>query len=174
MRAIDPPNLEPPYDPLYDDLEVWKVKIEWDGDEYETRYIPYIGYDSHQMLDSFKREFYKEVMGYVGYPFSEYDDTYVYSRWSKDALLMVIEGEQEDTFDLVSSIPFYLWGNFPDRFGGYYKKDIVDWLMNNTERWCKIEVMDFWDIPEEKQKEIRSFIEEMRAIQDHINRGGEL
>ena len=172
--AIDPPNLEPPYDPVYDDLEVWKVKIEWDGDDYDVRYIPYIGYESHEMLMAFKREFHKEVMRYVGYPFPEYDDTYVYSRWSKDALLMVIEGEQEDTFDLVSSIPFYLWGNFPDRFGGYYKKDIIDWLKNNTERWCKIEVMNFWDIPEEKQKEIRSFIEEERAIEDYINRGGEL
>lgn len=173
MKAIDPPNLEPPCDP-YDYLEVWKVTITWDGDEWETRYIPYIGYDSHEMLSDFKREFYTEVMGHVGYPFPEYDDTYVYSRWSKDALLMVIEGKREDTFDLVSSIPFYLLGNFPDRFGGYHKKNIINWLKDNQERWLKIEVMSFWKIPKKEQKEIRSFIEEERAIEDYINRGGEL
>ena len=173
MKAIDPPNLEPPYDSLYDDLEVWKVTIIWDGDEWEIRYIPYIGYDSYEMLDSFKREFHKEVMRYVGYASPSREQAFVYTVLKKEEALEDCWNEgYMDTFALLFDIPSYPCEEpYKTR---YYKKDIVDWLMNNTERWCKIEVMNFWDIPEEKQKEIRSFMEEERAIQDHINRGGEL
>lgn len=173
MMAIDPPNLEPPHDPIYDDLEVWKVKIEWDGDEYETRYIPYIGYDSHEMLMAFKREFYANVMRGIGYASPSLDQGFVYSIFKKSEAILLNEKEGYiDTVALLKDI-----GSYPadePYITRYYKKNIVDWLMNNTERWCKIEVMKFWDIPEEKQKEIRSFIEEERAIQNHINRGGEL
>lgn len=171
MLSIDPPNMEPPCDPVYDDLEVLKVTITWNDEEYGVRYIPYVGYDIHPPLDDFKREFFNDVMLEVGYPFPEIDDTYVYSRWSKDALLMAIEGEARDTIDLVSSIPFHFFGKFPDHFGGYYKKNIIDWLKDNQRRWLKIEVTDFWKVPEKEQKKIRSFIEEERAISKAINEG---
>ena len=173
MMAIDPPNLEPPYDPIYDDLEVWKVKIEWDGDEYDVRYIPYIGYDSHEMLMAFKREFYKEVMRYVGYASPSREQEFVYTvLTNEEALEDCWDEHYLDTFALLYDISSYPCEEpYKTR---YYKKDIIDWLKNNTKRWCKIEVMDFWDIPEEKQKDIRSFIEEERAINDYINRGGEL
>lgn len=162
MMAIDPPNLEPPYDPVYDDLEVWKVKIEWDDDEYETRYIPYIGYDSHEMLTAFKREFYADVMMSIGYASPSLEQGSVYSVLNKSEAILLNEKEgYVDTAALLKDI-----GSYPadePYMTRYSKKEIVDWLKDNTERWRKIEVMDFWDIPEEKQKEIRSFIEEMRA-----------
>lgn len=168
MMAIDPPNLEPPYDP-YDDLEVWKVKIEWDGDEYDVRYIPYIGY-SHEMLDSFKREFHKEVMRYVGYASPSREQAFVYSILTNNEALEDCWDEGcIDTFTLLFDIPSYP-SEEPYKTR-YYKKDIIDWLKNNTEQWCKIDVMNFWDVPEEEQKKIRSFIEEERAIGKAINEG---
>lgn len=163
---------EPPCDP-YDDLEVWKVTMTWDGDEYETRYIPYIGYDSHEMLDDFKREFMTEVMRYVGYASPSREQEFVYTILLKEEVLKECKDEQyTDTFDLVSALPSYPAGEpYKTR---YYKKNIIDWLKDNQERWLKIEKLSFWKIPKEEQASIRSFIEEERAINNYINRGGEL
>ena len=170
--AIDPPNLEP-CDSIYDDLEVWKVKIEWDDDEYDVRYIPYIGYDSHEMLMAFKREFYADVVMSIGYASPSLDQGSVYSILKKSEAILLNEKEgYVDTVALLKDI-----GSYPadePYMTRYSKKEIIDWLMNNTERWRKIEVMNFWKIPEDQQKEIRSFIEEERAIEHYINRGGEL
>lgn len=173
MMAIDPPNLEPPCDPLYDNLEVWKVTITWDGDEWETRYIPYIGFDTHQMLGDFKREFYTEVMRYVGYASPSREQAFVYSTFTKEELLNDCKSEgYEDMVALLSDIHAHYAGEpYKTR---YHKEEIIEWLKNNQDRWLKIDVMNFWKILEDQQKEIRSFIEEERAIEDYINRGGEL
>lgn len=171
--AIDPPNMEPPYDPVYDYLEVWKVTITWDGDEYETRYIPDIGFESHEMLSDFKRDFYREVMRYVGYASPWKEQEFVYSKLSKEEFMKELLNENEtDTFALVFALPSY-HAEEPYRTR-YPKSKIVEWLKDNQERWLKIEVMSFWKIPKKEQEEIRSFIDEERAINDYINRGGEL
>ena len=172
MMAIDPPNLEPPYDP-YDDLEVWKVTISWDGDEWETRYIPYIGFDAHQMLDDFKREFYTEVMRYVGYASPSREQEFVYTVLkNEEALEDCWDEGYMDTFALLYEISSYPCGE-PYKTK-YYKEEIIKWLKDNQDRWLKIDVMNFWKIPKDQQKEIYSFIEDERAIEDYINRGGEL
>ena len=174
MMAIAPPNLEPPYDPVYDYLEVWKVTITWDGDEYETRYIPDIGYESPEMLSDFKREFISDTMRYVGYASPSHNQYFVYSVMSKDEVLKQYWEEGcKDTFALVFNVHCYRCDEKPYKVK-YHKKDIIDWLKDNQQRWLKIEVMSFWKIPKKEQEEIRSFIDEERAIEDYINRGGEL
>lgn len=173
MKAIDPPNLEPPYDPIYDDLEVWRVTITWDDDEWETRYVPYIGYGSYETVNNFKREFYREVMRYVGYASPSREQNFVYTVFTKEELINDCKNEgYEDMVALLSSIGSYPAGE--PYMTKFYKKEIVDWLKDNRERWLRIDVMNFWDIPEDKQREIRSFIEEERAIKKYTNSGGEL
>lgn len=154
--------IDPPCDPVYDDLEVWKVTITWDNEEYETKYIPYIGYDSHLMLDDFKRDFYKEVMKYVGYASPSLEQEFVYSILSRAAIFQECwDNGYADTLALLFDIASYP-AEEPYKIK-YYKKDITDWLKDNQERWVKIEVIDFWKVPEEEQKEIRSFIEENKS-----------
>lgn len=157
---------EPPYDEVYDTLEVWKVTILWDGDEYETRYIPDIGYDSCELLDGFKREFYADVIRSLGY-LSKWTD-FVYILNPK----VFTKVDRLDSAELLASIPSYPWLE-SSRARMYTKKNVVDWLKDNSERWLKIEVMDFWQIPEREQDKVRDFVEEERALQNYYNNGGE-
>lgn len=151
--AINPPNLEPPYDP-YDDVEVIKVEIKWNDDLFAREYIFDFGFEPVDRLTRLKNEFYKHVCNEIT------QKTIEYFR----------QEEMIDTAELLEAMERIRYIHSED--SGI--KSIVNWLKNNENRWLTIEYMDFYDIPSENQKEIRSFIEEERAIQHHINRGGEL
>lgn len=158
MKAIDPSNLEVPYDP-YEDLEVYKVVIIWDNDIYAIRHFPILGYETDLALNSLKREFFSFVEDDIG-------NALDFCVWSKESNEEDIAEREEvdmnDSATMLSVIPKYPT-NLDDYKVRYYTKDIEDYLKDHSEKWLKIDTVSFYSMPACAQRYVREWIEEHNA-----------
>ena len=158
MKAIDPPNLEAPYDP-YEELEVYKVVIIWDNDIYTVKHFPVLGYETDLALNSLKREFFNFVQDDIGDAF----DFYVWSKESdEEDIAEREEVDMNDSATMLSVIPKYPT-NLDDYKVRYYTKDIEDYLKDHSEKWLKIDTVSFYSMPACAQRYVREWIEEHNA-----------
>lgn len=153
-------DIAPPSDPL-EDLEVWKVAITWDNDLYLIKYVPDLGYKSHEELEAIEREFFHDVMEDIGYKDSnDPSHTFIYSvKFRDEDIADREEDDMEDSANMLSVIPSYPTDNPMFRVR-YCRKDIEDWLKNNRKKWLSIEVFEFGRIPAAVQRTIRERIRE--------------
>lgn len=158
MNAIDPSNLEAPYDP-YEELEVYKVVIIWDNDIYAVRHFPILGYETDLALNSLKREFFSFVEDDIG-------DALDFCVWSKELNEEdIVEREEVDMNDsatMLSVIPKYPT-SLDDYKVRYYTKDIEDYLKDHSEKWLKVDTVSFYTMPACAQRYVREWIEEHNA-----------
>ena len=158
MKAIDPLNLEAPYDP-YEELEVYKVVIIWDNDIYTVKHFPVLGYETDLALNSLKREFFNFVQDDIGDAF----DFYVWSKeLNEEDIAEREEVDMNDSATMLSVIPKYPT-NLDDYKVRYYTKDIEDYLKDHSEKWLKIDTVSFYSMPACAQRYVREWIEEHNA-----------
>lgn len=163
MKAIDPPNLEAPYDP-YEDLEVYKVVIIWDNDIYTVKHFPILGYETDLALNSLKREFFSFVEDDIGERhLDDVNEVFVWSQESNEE--DIAEREELDMND--SATMLSVIASYPVNYGTYQTryavKDIEDYLKDHSEKWLKIDTVSFYSMPACAQRYVREWIEEHNA-----------